>query len=205
MLLLLLGLNCFLCSGAPAVLLQRLQAPDIGCSYKVALQNERDWSDDYHVCIWTEFSPQGADADGTATVSPSKCSAQMSGTLDLPDSLPGFYAFNAAVVMQSDTVDSESLISKVARLVVPGIGTEHGLPQSLFDFTAALRTKQGTSCTDLYTEALSRWNRRYSIRKQYVDTLELTNQPPKYMFDPWEPEWDCSIIDRIGKLAGSST
>jgi hypothetical protein len=100
----------------------------------------------------------------------------------------------------SDIVDTESLISKVARLVVPGKGTEHGLPQSLFDFTAALPSKHSASCKDLYAEALSRWERRYNIRKQYVDTLELTNQPPKYMFDPWEPEWDCSVTDRIGKL-----
>jgi hypothetical protein len=199
MLFLLLALYVAACHAVPAVLLQRLQAPNIGCSYKVASQKEQDWSEQYSVCVWTEFSPEGADADGTATVSSSKCSSDRTGTLALPDSLPGYYVFNAAVVMQSDVVDSESLVSRISRLVVPGAGTQHGLSQSLFDFTTALPSNHGASCTDLYEEALSRWERRYIIRKQFVDTLKLTDQPPRYMLDPWEPEWDCSVQDRVGE------
>jgi Methyltransferase domain len=187
-----------LCGAIPTVLLQPLQAPDIGCSYKVALQNEQDWSEQYSVCIWTEFSAEEAEPAITTVTSAPVCGSS-SGMLALPQTFPGYYMFNAAVVIKgSGVIDFNTIVGRITRFLIIASGTRNNLPQQPLRFTARSAANRTPTCTDLYNDAESRWQRRVSSRKALVEPFDLNSPPTKFTWDPFEFEWDCSIRERVG-------
>jgi Methyltransferase domain len=151
------------------------------------------------VCIWTEFSAEGAAPDTTAVISPPACSTNISGMLALPNARPGYYMFNAAVVIiAKGVIDSKSMVSRLSRFLVIGPGTQNSSPPQSLNFKAVTGADHDASCSDLYLDAQNRWQRRSNKRKAYVNTLDLNGPASKTTWDPFEFEWDCSIRERVG-------
>jgi hypothetical protein len=59
-----------------------------------------------------------------------------------------------------------------------------------------VKHKSHNRCQDLYNEAVSRWEEKACTRMSYTKTVGV--QKDFTAFDAFEPDWDCSVQDRVG-------
>lgn len=57
------------------------------------------------------------------------------------------------------------------------------------------------ACSDLFAAKLRRWTKRFESRRAAMSEA-ISYKRPKFVYDIFEPEWDCEVQDRVGKAWG---